>query len=207
MTTRRSDIVRRYIDWSNEGDLVSCDDLAIEFPDYTSAQIYDFLHHPKVVSKLEEYELPPPPRSKSARSLTDRQRRWLTICTNPYSTQSIKSLAETNGYTVEEHRRWMRQAHFKAEYTKLMRKEISGTEGELYRRTATKAMTGDPKALENLYRMQGRPLPSGLNEVKHGEISLDAVLQALQETLDSETLSRVAARLITGPQAELPSAE
>lgn len=205
--TRKSDIVRRYIDWSNEGDLVSCDDLAIEFPTFTSKQIYDFLHHPKVVAKLEEYELPPPPRSKSIRSLTDRQRRWLSICTNPYATQSLKSLAETNGFSIEEHRRWMRQSAFRNEYTKLMRKEVTNTEGELFRRTATKAMTGDAKSIENLYRMQGRPLPTGINEGTSGNVSLDVVLQALQETLDSETLSRVAARLIAGPPAELPLAE
>jgi hypothetical protein len=101
----------------------------------------------------------------------------------------------------------MKQAHFRAEYSKLMRQEIASTEGEIYRRTATKAMVGDTKAIETLYRMQGKPLPTAVNESSGGSVSLDAVLQALQETLSSEDIARVATRLIAGKPAELPSAE
>lgn len=100
------------------------------------------------------------------------------------------------------HRRWMKQPAFQAEYKRLLSTEIVSTEGEVIRRTATKAMAGDAKSAELLYRMQGKPLPNALAPGQGGGISIDVVMQVLQRLMTPDQLAQ-AAILFTNPDAPL----
>lgn len=88
-----SDIVRTYILQSNSGEVISCDDLHAQHPEHSVDEIFKFLHSPKVSAYLaDRHRLLPPSRSKSRKTLSDRQRTWLAIITDPYSSNSLTGM-------------------------------------------------------------------------------------------------------------------
>lgn len=203
---RRSDIIRCYIEWCNEGEVPCTADLARHFGEPIES-LHAFLTSPRVVTVLQDrYNLPPPIKHKSTRSLTDEQRAWIIKCTNPYTKKSIQALCNEFGIPMETHRRWMKQAAFNKAYTEALKGEIRTTEGELYRRTASRAMDGDNKSLELLYRMQGKPLPTAISAEGHSGVPLEKVLQVMQEICTPEQLSVIATRLLTNDIQPGPTA-
>lgn len=207
-----SDVVRTYIVQSEEGTVVSSEDLQAQFPEYSIDSIHAFLHSPKVQHYLvDRHNLLPPPKKKSRRTLTDEQRMWLTIVTNPYTTASINGLVaranQDRGFewmSLEKHRRWMKQPTFAREYKRLLTQDVKATEGEAIRRTATKAMQGDTKAIELYYRMKGEPLPSTLAGSGQGAaIGIDVVMQVMQIVCTPEQLAKAAMLFQNPGQLEL----
>lgn len=193
----KSDIIRTYIEWSQGGRVVSSADLA-EHHQQPIASVHEFLHAPKVVRYLaDNHNLAPPPRTLSRRTLTDEQRTWLTKCTNPYANMTIQSMVKlTPGMTMAKHRAWMKQSAFLAEYQRLTALEIRGSEGEVIRRTANRAITGDTKSIEMLARLKGEPLPTLAAGEQSGGIQLDVIMSALQRVLDGDQLAKVAGYLL-----------
>lgn len=196
--TSKSDIIRSYIEWSQQGRVVSSADLAT-FHNQSLTSVHSFMHAPKVVRYLaDRHNLLPPPRQLSRRTLSDEQRAWLTICTNPYSPNTVQAMIKVHSswMTMAKHRAWMKQQAFLAEYQRLMALEIRGSEGEIVRRTTTKAMSGDTKSIEMLARLKGEPLPS----LAQGELStgvpMETIITALQQVLDSDQLAEVAHLLL-----------
>lgn len=203
----KADVVRSYIEAYRDGDVMSCEDLAIRHQQYTVQQIYNFMHTTKVYTYLSDRNIPAPPKQKSRRSLTDRQRDWLAICTNPYTAKKITHLCAEFGITPEVHALWMQQAHFKREYERLMKQRIAGSEGEVFRRVASKAvLEGDVKSVETLYRMTGKPLAAPSIGGSGGTVPIEDVLRAMQQICAPEQLAAISAILLTGsqPQAALP---
>lgn len=192
------DVVHTYVEMASTGEIASCEDLSHKLglpTDY----IFDLLHHPRMATYVaENFNLAPPPRFKTAKTLTDRQLRWLAVITNPYTTKTINGMIAANSdwMTQEDHRRWMQQAAFQREYNKRLGKEVKATSGEMVRRTAQKAMAGDVKSIELIYRMQGEPLPTAIAAGSSSAIPLETILTALQKELDGPQLARVAARLM-----------
>ena len=204
---RKADIVRTYIQWYRSGEIPSCEDLHTHFPTFTVEQIFNFLHTSKVYSYLAERNIPAPPRQKSRKSLTDRQIEWIEYCTNPYTKMSLSQMCSSFGITTNQHAAWMRQAHFKREYEKIIQAKVSGTEGEIFRRTASKAVNeGDVKATELLYRMSGKPIPQALTQSDSSNVPLEAVIRAMQEICTPDQLAAVSAKLLMGPTPQEPPA-
>jgi hypothetical protein len=195
--TSKSDIIRTYIVWSQSGKIVSSADLA-EHHGQSLKSVHEFMHAPKVVKYLAtRHNLAPPPLTLSRRTLSDEQRAWLTICTNPYANMSIQTMVKlTDWMTMSKHRAWMKQQAFLAEYQRLMALEIRGSEGEIVRRTANKAVSGDTKAIEMLARLKGEPLPQAVSVSEGGGIQLDVIMSALQQVLDGDQLAEVAHLLL-----------
>lgn len=197
----KADIVRHYVEAYRNGDTLSCADLHNAFPDYTVQQIFNFLHTEKVFNYLLQRDIPAPPRQKSRKSLTDKQRDWLAFCTNPYTTKKLNHLCTEFGITIDQHTMWMRQAHFKDEYERLIKAKISGVEGEVYRRVASKAVNeGDVKAVETLYRMAGKPLVNAVAPSSSGTVPIEDVIRAMQQICTPDQLASISAILLTGSQ-------
>jgi len=205
----QADVVRQYIIMSQDGETISSADLAAILP-HSIESIHKFLHSPKVSRYLvEKHNLLPPPKHKSARTLSDKQNTWLSIITDPYSTRSLPTMvAKANDddvirdMSMAQHRRWMKQPAFLAEYKRRLAQDLKGAEGEGIRRQATKMVMGDTKALEMYYRLKGEPLPNALAAGTSGGVPIDLIMQILQKICTSEQLTQFA-MLITNPEAQL----
>lgn len=205
----KADVVRAYVEAYRDGNVMSCEDLSIRFPEFTTQHVYNFMHSSKVFNYLLERDIPAPPKQKSKRSLTDKQRDWLAVCTNPYTSKKITHMCAEFGITPEVHALWMQQAHFKREYERLMKQRIAGSEGEVFRRVASKAvLDGDVKSVETLYRMAGKPLAAPTAVGSHNGVPIEDVLRAMQQICSPDQLAAVSAILLTGgaQQPALPTA-
>ena len=204
--TNKADMVRWYIDAYSSGETPSCEDIQRFFPQYTVHQVHEFFQSPRIYNYLLDFDIPLPPKTRSRKSLTDQQRKWLQLCTNPYTTKKLAHLCSEFGITQATHAKWMNQAHFAKEYKRLMALNLAGSEGEVVRRVASKAIdTGDIKSVETFYRMANKPLPATLSSAEaQGMVPLEAVIKAMQEICSAEQLAAISIKLLSGPSPDAP---
>lgn len=191
------DALRLYVQQSDEGLTSNVTDLA-DAVGMDPLELNSFFRMPSVVRRLrDQYNLPPPPLKGSRKSLTPQQRKWITYCTNPHTAKGIPTLAIEFGIDMATHRRWMRQSAFREAYNTALQREVVATEGEIFRKATNRAATGDPKAIEILYRMMGKPLQQASVGSAATSISLADLVPILQQVCTQDQLALIAGAITT----------
>lgn len=204
----KADVLRHYIDQANDGILLSIADLSAQF-NMPIKELTDFMRLPAVRRHLKNYyQLDPPPLDLPNRDLTDQQRAWLTKCTDPYTTKSVRTLASEFGISMEEHRRWLKQASFRNAYDKLVAQDAKAAQGEVTRKAVNKAMGGDGKAVELYFRMAGAPIATAQNDaLSSSSVPLAKLLEVLQSVLTTDQLNNVTQAILAPKELTLPNDE
>ena len=197
----KADVLRYYIDQANDGILLSIEDLALQFS-MDFQELTDFMRLTSVRKHLKTYyELEPPPLHSPPRELTDQQRAWLTKCTDPYTTKSVGSLCREFGISLEEHRRWLKQATFRTSYEKLLAQDARSAKGEVTRKAVNRAMAGEGKAVELYFRMAGTPIAAASkDEINDSAVPIPKLLEVLQALLSPQQLVEVTSALLAPPK-------
>jgi hypothetical protein len=200
----KADALRHYINQANDGMILSIEELALQFG-FSPKELTDFMRLASVRKHLKTYyQLEPPPLTTPDRDLTDQQRAWLSRCTDPYTTKSVRTLATEFGITVEEHRRWLKQATFRNAYEKLLAQDARSAKGEVTRKAVNRAMAGEGKAVELYFRMAGQPIAqASKDELSEAAVPLTRLLEVLQTVLTPQQLNDVTAAILTGPPKEI----
>lgn len=178
------------------------------FPQFTTQELEENFN--QYQEALDKFGLPAPQDNKE--ELTYTQLRWIELATDPYDRRSLSSLFESKeakklNVTQAKHRVWMTQPAFKKAYTERIRREATNSAPEMLRRTTSKAMSGDIRAIELFFKLGGRKIPSQL-EIEAPQTANDPfssrekIIRAMQQVLSPEQIQQVAKALTDGNKEE-----
>ena len=171
--------------------------------------IYAEINTPdNVLSLLEKGILPPSkttPLPDPHQSLTQQQLDFLSAVTNPFTAATLPSLCKLHGVTMDQHNTWMTHPNYVRAYNRLLKSRLPNARGEVSRRVAQKATTGDAKSVELYFRLMGEPLPELTSN--QTTTQLENLLAVLQRVLTVEQMHEVAMELRKPQLRELVQTE